>query len=632
MLKPSATRTSFDSRSSLPTGASFATLGMAVEKLSPAQTPREAALMVAAILWARAAAQLHKESGYFPVEWGLAAANRLGVATTRKELLLANKMLILPDEHLPLRLGHYFDWLHHKLHRPDKSGQLHEQKRRGSFLTPYPVAKIMVARAFGNRDTSDICPLLDPGTGTGVFLSAALNALQNRGLSSEQAAKCLYGVELTRPLGELAHLLVSLEAGFSPDEILAGGGITVWLEDFLLPSFISNVDSFGFYSTIIMNPPYERVGKIDFANPVDKKMAASYSKTIKRSGLYPLSTNGALDTYRLFLERGLSLLSKNGRMSAIIPSSFLADAAATKLREALVVNNRIESVDLYPENANIFKGVTQEVVILTASAAKSAEGITLLSQGRRFGFVDFDYLRNVMPAFEIPLLPKEHLSVYEHLARFPRLKDLEGVQVLRGELDQSFYKDYFGIGHTRFLRGKHVHKFSADHGECCDIEKLVAEKSLGRKLTHIYAPRLAGRQVTNQRASQRLVFAYIDPPAALGNSLNYILVDSTTAAPGVSLWTLLGVLNSAILDWFFRVTNSNNHVGIYELKNLPFPADAPKDLLKNIEQVSRKISLEAAQNKKLRQLTAELNTLVLKAFGLSGLVNIDFFMKPSVRG
>jgi DNA-cytosine methyltransferase len=34
---------------------------------------------------------------------------------------------------------------------------------------------------------------------------------------------------------------------------------------------------------------------------------------------------------------------------------------------------------------------------------------------------------------------------------------------------------------------------------------------------------------------------------------------------------LLGILNSALADWFFRVNNSNNHVGNYELDRLPFP-------------------------------------------------------------
>jgi DNA (cytosine-5)-methyltransferase 1 len=40
------------------------------------------------------------------------------------------------------------------------------------------------------------------------------------------------------------------------------------------------------------------------------------------------------------------------------------------------------------------------------------------------------------------------------------------------------------------------------------------------------------------------------------------------------LYLLLGILNSAVTDWCFRIENSNNHVGNYELDNLPFPQDA----------------------------------------------------------
>src|SRR5690606_38705333 len=36
---------------------------------------------------------------------------------------------------------------------------------------------------------------------------------------------------------------------------------------------------------------------------------------------------------------------------------------------------------------------------------------------------------------------------------------------------------------------------------------------------------------------------------------------------------VLGLLNSAVLDWFFRVQNSNNHVGNYEIDALPFPTE-----------------------------------------------------------
>ncbi len=33
----------------------------------------------------------------------------------------------------------------------------------------------------------------------------------------------------------------------------------------------------------------------------------------------------------------------------------------------------------------------------------------------------------------------------------------------------------------------------------------------------------------------------------------------------------MGILNSKLLNWLFRITSTNNHVNIYELENLPIP-------------------------------------------------------------
>ena len=33
----------------------------------------------------------------------------------------------------------------------------------------------------------------------------------------------------------------------------------------------------------------------------------------------------------------------------------------------------------------------------------------------------------------------------------------------------------------------------------------------------------------------------------------------------------MGILNSKLLNWLFRINSTNNHVNIYELENLPIP-------------------------------------------------------------
>ena len=58
-------------------------------------------------------------------------------------------------------------------------------------------------------------------------------------------------------------------------------------------------------------------------------------------------------------------------------------------------------------------------------------------------------------------------------------------------------------------------------------------------------------------------------PGFCVGSCNYLSDNSSETVFEV----LLGVLNSAIIDWFFCVQNSNNHVGNYEIDRFPFPTN-----------------------------------------------------------
>jgi len=83
---------------------------------------------------------------------------------------------------------------------------------------------------------------------------------------------------------------------------------------------------------------------------------------------------------------------------------------------------------------------------------------------------------------------------------------------------------------------------------------------------------IVGRQVSYMNKARRLSWALLTGPAVVGNSCNYL---SVTNVPFEQvdrdeyLLALLAVLNSAALDWYFRVYNSNNHVANYEIDEFP---------------------------------------------------------------
>jgi len=576
-----------------------------------------AALAIVAVLWAQAAWQVNKGGGFPPVKWAQTASLQLGVEITPDLALRVMSDLSPLAPGLPEKIGAVFDHIAPTLFQDGRGRQGKRQKREGFFVTPYRIARTMVERALDCAD-GEIGGILDPGTGTGVFLSAALHALVERGYSPHEALVRLYGVERNPVLAKMAEWLLSLEAGMDPEEVLSGGGARIWTEDFLMPGPNGVVDAHGPYTVIVMNPPYERVAKVDGADPEDKRVSAAYADRIRSSGAYPLTAAGPLEAYRLFIERALRLLSSDGVMSFVVPSTILADRAATLLRRELLTTTQVESIDLYPERARLFRGATQEVVIITLSKKTpkiedKRTRIKLLKEGREVSQIPHEEVRGLTPGWVVPLLTEPQMRLFKELSAFPRLGDVPGVKVLRGELDQSLDAELIGAGEARFLRGKHIHRFRAAEGERCDLARLIEKRRGSFKVEHVALPRLAGRQVSNQGSGERLVFAYVEPPAVLGNSLNYVLLDEDKAPAGTTLWTLLGVLNSRVLDWYFRAINSNNHVGIYELKELPVPVTADVEALSEIGCLARELTACGGRNPELRN---RLDAVVARAFGL----------------
>lgn len=64
----------------------------------------------------------------------------------------------------------------------------------------------------------------------------------------------------------------------------------------------------------------------------------------------------------------------------------------------------------------------------------------------------------------------------------------------------------------------------------------------------------------------RIVATVIDPPAYFADSTNSIVLAD---APGYRLEYLLGLLNSCLFQWRFKLTSTNNNVGTNELEALP---------------------------------------------------------------
>ena len=84
---------------------------------------------------------------------------------------------------------------------------------------------------------------------------------------------------------------------------------------------------------------------------------------------------------------------------------------------------------------------------------------------------------------------------------------------------------------------------------------------------------------------------------------------------------LVGLLNSFLLNWLFRITSTNNHVNLYELESLPIPQitkSNQKIVDRIIALVDEILNLKAKDSiTDTSKLESEIDSLVYRLYNLT---------------
>jgi hypothetical protein len=170
------------------------------------------------------------------------------------------------------------------------------------------------------------------------------------------------------------------------------------------------------------------------------------------------------------------------------------------------------------------------------------------------------------------------LKLYRH-ARVKRLGDVPDYEVTRGEINQTNYRSYIvgasGSGKRRMLKGSEVAAFRLQEPKQGEREWFDEASYLkdGSPKSIIKLRRIATQRITGVDEARRLVATVVDPPMYFADSTNSVV----SRGDGHSLDYLLGLLNSKLWNWRFRLTSTNNNVGTNELNSMPFRCIDQKD-------------------------------------------------------
>jgi len=500
---------------------------------------------------------------------------------------------------------------------PDKPlKNLSASKHFGVFFTTPKISKVMFSKFI--RSGREL--LLDPCVGSGALLQEAI-------LGERKNYRMLVGIDSDPWLAHWSKIILDHLANrcnFNATiEIIQGDGLNYLLsEEARLRS--SSMD-------LILNPPY---GRMRFTKDRITNFETALSDTLvsedirilsdsiveeaRRLKSHPLfaKEKGILERSRLFFLASADLASAGAKVSIITPDTWMAGRDTSSLRAYLVAKKLISEVVLIKETLGDFSTVNQSTSITFLDNRKRHSfQVKKFGQQSKYELNYNNFTKEKAGLISaVPKLPSELAGTFEKLKAMRKFGDIEEVINRRGEVDQSTCKYMFSAEATgvRLVRGDHIKRYQFDHEPLerkasYVTEDLYIEHVSGKpKGEHFEKHRLAGRQCSYLEQERRLHFAVVPPHCAIGNSCNYLVLTGKLEGK-MNLFT--GLLNSAVLDWYFRIQNSNNHVANYEIDTFPFPTEEKwfsviETLVQYITEIDRKDTIPLRYEEFLESVVA----------------------------
>ena len=386
------------------------------------------------------------------------------------------------------------------------------------------------------------------------------------------------------------------------------------------------------FDIMIGNPPYRQVRK------------GMYSAT-----QFPYSEGrdkGKQNLYKLFVEQSYNLCKNDGLATLIVQKSLMCDLSSAWTRRLLLERTRLRHIIEFPERARsreaqVFNSVTQGTCIyqfhkatpdaepIKISVGNDTQTITAL----RFAEIHVKTIVDLWPDLRcLPYIKEGDVAILQKIASKNGTKSLKHyvASIVQGDLNLATHKTKFSERQTpvHLMRGEHVSRFVIRYDattEYCEVGFRADKVGANGRETF-----LISQEVMNQQAARRLNFAMTTKSTERflwGHTVNKTQLKNQGFSKA-----FVALLNSKFLDWFFRITSSNNHVQGYELEQLPIAPmmDADRERLSKLaDRVMQAKSANPAAD--ISEAEAEIDRLV---FGLYGLTEAEIAAvegKPEFR-
>lgn len=539
----------------------------------------------------------------------------------------------------PLKTFQLIGLAYQKIKESEEIINTNKRKHFGIYYTDYFIARLIAKESLRDKEIKDLKNLTfyEPCSGSGIFIIAYIDEIIEKAQRCDQAY--VQNIINNIYFSDIDEGAINILLKIIPEYINIKYNCTInintnnfFIGDALFNTINGKIEktnpikkfnmSKGF-DIILTNPPYKLLkanGKQYENELLENKYAIDVKKIIhfiRKNNIYKYN-QGTLNYYKIFLEEILENYSHSfSRIGVIIPITLLTDKQSELLRKRIINQYRLLKIYIIPEKNDFFPDISQAFCFF--SLDKSSPGDMIRINPKVTSYKDFEkkeieidisHIEKISNSAPIVIEDNIGWKIIKKLNNFPKIKNLNSICNARGELDLTLDKSFITNRNTSLpiIRGNNISEFSYTLGDSFASEEFIRKTAKNKYITK---ERIVCQQISNIHLEKRLKFAKIPENVVLGNSCNFLTFDKTLWGDhGISLDYLLGILNSLLLNWRFKITNSNNHISNYELSELPIVIPSEKDR-KNIEKIVESIKNDHKEN------ILKLNMEVFKLYGLT---------------
>ncbi|RQV99278.1 hypothetical protein EH221_00450, partial [bacterium] len=455
------------------------------------------------------------------------------------------------------------------------------RKLKGQIFTPPKIASFM-AGLFTSQNKK--ISILDPGAGTGILVAALCDRFIQENRRNLDISIHVY----ENDKNVLPFLQSTLDAcKNSLNEIGCSMEYQIFDNDFILHHAeversdgltVYSLDLSTRYDLIISNPPYYKLNK------------SSPEALALQRYVY-----GQPNIYAFFMLLSGMLLSEKGEMVFITPRSFCSGLYYSKIRRWFVNTLTLDRLHLFETRKDIFvddKILQENLIFHATSVQPKSNGKTLISVSYDRQFTQYQeltvpssdvaYCRGDDCYIRIPISESD-LKIIEIVDSWPQSLNVLGFEIstgpvvdframkhLRATLENSNCVPLFWMHN---IKGTDVEWSIGKNGKATAIEINPESKNLVVP-TRNY---VVLKRFTSKEQKKRVHAAVLNAEdfskfefIGLENHLNYIHKNRSLMtldeAYGIS-----ALLNTTIIDQYFRALNGNTQVNATDIRSLSLP-------------------------------------------------------------